>query len=131
MQQTPVITDPAVDELAALERDIAPFEAKFARAATLRSQLRRAYGDGDTHPANAEIRVEGTRAWAILGPRANASVIDYASLVRRIRAAAFCKFATCTLQSLARNVTPEIASAVVSVKQIGPRTLRTYSKEAA
>jgi hypothetical protein len=63
-----------------------------------------------------------------LGPCANESTISITALVKKIGAAAFAKFAGCTLKALKANVSSEIFDAVTSTAQTGPRKLSTFEK---
>jgi hypothetical protein len=82
-------------------------------------------------PAKDEWIVEGARFGVRLGPRANERSIDFKGLVKKIGAAAFARFASCTLTSLEAHVPPEVLEAVVSSEQTGPRKLSTFEKGAA
>ncbi|MES2136107.1 MAG: hypothetical protein V4502_03480 [Pseudomonadota bacterium] len=116
------------DELGALEKEyalaLAPFELKLPRIKALKETLQAAC------PAkpDAEWLVEGTRFIVRLGPRAMARSIDFKALVKKIGAAVFVKFATCTLGALEENVKPDVIDDVVTTAQTGPRKLSTSEK---
>ncbi|MES2136975.1 MAG: hypothetical protein V4502_07955 [Pseudomonadota bacterium] len=118
------------DELGALEKEyalaLAPLEMKLPRIKALKEALQKAC----SVKATDEWIVEGAHFGVRLGPCAIARSIDYKGLIKRIGAAAFAKFATCTLGALELVVTPEIAAAVVSSAQTGPRKLSTFEKGA-
>lgn len=116
------------DELGALEKEyalaLAPLEFKLPRMKALKEALQEAC------PAkpDKEWIVEGARFGVRLGPCATVRSIDFIKLIKKIGAAAFAKFATCTLKGLEANVSPETADAVVSSAALGPRKLSTFEK---
>jgi hypothetical protein len=118
------------DELGALEKEhailVAPFESKLPRIKALKALLQAACPAGT--PSSAEWIVEGARFGVRLGPQANERSIDFKGLVKKIGAAAFARFASCTLTALEAHVPPEMAEAVVSSDQTGPRKLSTFEK---
>lgn len=116
------------DELGALEKEyalaIAPLEMKLPRIKALKEALQAAC------PAkpDKEWLIEGARFGVKLGPCANETTINIAALVKKISAAAFAKFAGCTLKALKANVAPDIFEAVTSTEQTGSRKLSTFEK---
>lgn len=116
------------DELGALEKEyalaLAPLEKKIPRIKALKEALQEAC------PAkpDKEWIVEGTRFGVRLGPCANQRSVDLIKLVKKIGAAAFAKFATCTLGALEANVKPDVIEDVVSAAATGPRKLSTFEK---
>jgi hypothetical protein len=128
----PVLPDPAavalaaqVDELGAIGDRLAPLRALIAREEALRKTIRAAH---EASPADREIEVLGTRYRAVLGPRGNQTAIDFPAVIKSIKAAAFAKFATCGIGTLAENVSPDLYSAVTSTDQTGPRSLKVYER---
>lgn len=117
-----------IDELGDIDVRLAPLRSLIAREDALKKLLRTIYADDATE---GEIRVNGARFTTVLGPRGNQSVIDLALLVRKIKASAFAKFATCTLAALKENVAPDVADACVSLSATGPRSLKTYPRGGA
>lgn len=119
------------DELGALEKEyslaLAPLEFKLPRMKALKEMLQAAC---PAAPAKEWI-VEGARFGVKLGPCANESTIHVLALVKKIGAAAFVRFAGCTLKALKANVKPEIFDAVTSTEQTGARKLTTYEKGVA
>ncbi len=119
------------DELGLLEKEyallIAPFEKKFARVKALKETLQTAC----VAKADAEWIIEGARFGVRLGPCAMQRSINFKSLVRRIGAAAFAKFAECTLTRLELCVEPDVIRGVVTSAQTGPRKLTTFEKGVA
>lgn len=119
------------DELGALEKEyallIAPFEKKMPRM----KALQKAMQDACKAPAGKEWIVEGARFGVRLGPCANQRAINIAALIKKIGAAAFAKFATCTLGALEQHAGVDVVSAVVTSAQTGPRKLSTFEKGAA
>ncbi len=113
-----------VDELGALEQLMAPHAQKLARIDMIRKTLREAC------PAapDAEWTVDGERFSTVLGMRANASVISFSGVVKAIGAAAYAKFATCTLKALEEHVAPGVRANVISSERSGPRTIKTFER---
>lgn len=116
------------DELGALQKEydlaIAPYEKKLPRIKALKAALQEAC------PAkpDKEWIVEGARFGVRLGPCANERSIDFVKLVKKIGAAAFAKFATCTLGALEAHVEPGLVAEIVSSAASGPRKLSTFEK---
>lgn len=121
------------DELGALEKEyallVAPFEKKMPRMKALKEAMQAACPAG-TLP-DKEWIVEGARFGVKLGPCANQRIVNYVALVKKISAAAFAKFATCTLGALEEHVSPDVMKAVVTSAQTGPRKLSTFEKGSA
>ena len=115
---------PLVDELGALEKEMAPHAQKLARIEQLRKALRAAC----TLPADQEWNVEGERFNAVLGMRGNEQVISFAGLVKAIGAKAFAIFVKCTLKDLEANCAPAVVASVVSSARTGSRSLKTFEK---
>jgi hypothetical protein len=119
------------DELGALKKEyallIAPFEKKLPRMNALQKAMQDAC---PAHP-DQEWVVEGARFGVRLGPRANQRTVNIVALVKKIGAAAFAKFATCTLGALEEHVGADVVKAVVTSAQTGPRKLSTFEKGAA
>ncbi len=119
------------DELGAIEKEynlaIAPLEMKLPRMKVLKELLQAAC----TAPKDQEWSVEGARFVVRLGPCANARTVNIARLVRKIGAAAFAKFASCTIAALDRNVSADLAGSMIDSEQNGPRKLSTVEKGAA
>lgn len=116
-----------IDELGSLEKELAPLKVKISRADALRKQLREAH---DGLPAAAETIVSGERFRVIVGPRGNQTYIDYPALLKLVKPAAFCKFATCTLDALRTNVAAELVEKVTRLVQGGPRSLKVLENVA-
>jgi hypothetical protein len=116
-----------IDELGDIERELAPLKQKISRAEGLRKLLRAAFADA---PAADEIKAEGSRYVAVLGPRGNQTIIDYPVLVKGLTAPAFAKFATCTLAALEEHAPAELVARVTSLAATGPRALHVTAKAA-
>jgi hypothetical protein len=125
---TPDPTPAWIDELGSLEKELAPLKTKIQRVEMLRKQIRTA---AETGSATAEIQVSGSRYIAILGPRGNQTIINLPELVKRIKAAAFAKFATTTLSALQQHVDAETVEAVTATEATGPRSLKILEKGTA
>jgi len=123
----PSLADMA-DELGLIEKEyaiaIAPLKQKLERAKVLEGLLLKLC------PArrDEEWNVEGKRFSVNFGLCANERTIDYAKLIKKIGAAVFAKFATCTLAKLEKHVAPEIVDEVVSTGRTGPRKMKTFEK---
>jgi len=119
------------DELGALEKEyalaMAPLELKLPRMKALKEQLQAAC----KAPADKEWIVEGAKFGVKLGPCANQRTVNLTALVKKIGAAAFAKFATCTLGALEENVSADVVKVVVTSAQSGPRKLSTFEKGVA
>jgi hypothetical protein len=119
------------DELGALEKEhalaLAPLEMKLPRMKALKEAIQKAC----TAPGDQEWIVEGARFGVKLGACATQRTIDIPALVKKIGAAVFAKFATCTLGALEKHASADVVKAVVSSDQTGPRKLSTYEKGAA
>jgi hypothetical protein len=111
-----------VDELGALESEIAPYKQKALRVEALRKAIRAHF---DTHAALLSFEAPGTLYTALLGPRASETWINPALLIKAIGAKAYSAIATVTLKVLERSVTADIAAGVTSKKASGSRTLIT------
>lgn len=114
-----------IDELGALEKEFAPLRAKLGRIEFLRTSIRARF---DSKAASERFMPEGERFTLAIGERGNVSVVSIGKLIKAITAAKFAKFATTTLKALEANVTPDVYASVVTVEQLGPRSLKTYEK---
>ena len=112
------------DELGALEKEMAPHAQKISRIEALKKALRAAC----TAPPAEQWTVDGTKFVAVLGPRSDQRLVDIPRLVKAITAAAFAKFATCTLKDLELHVAPATVASVVSSSASGSRPLKTFEK---
>jgi hypothetical protein len=117
-----------VDELESIDKTLQPYRTYIAREDALRKQIR-AGADSPAKAADAEIRVDGTSAFVILGPRALERAINFKLLVKKIGAAAFSKFAKCGLGDLERHA-PGFEITCVSSAHTGSRPLKVFAKTA-
>jgi hypothetical protein len=115
---------PLVDELGALEVEMAPHAQKLKRIDALRKALR---GACPAKPA-AQWTVDGNRFIAVLGPCSNQRLVDIPALVKAIGATMYAKFATCSLKDIEEYVAPAIVAAVVTDHASGSRPLETFQK---
>ncbi len=133
LKKPPQALSALVDELGALEKEyalaVAPFEMKLPRMKALK-ELIQASCPAATKP-DAEWTAEGARFGVRLGPCANKRTIDIKALVKKIGAAVFARFATCTITDLEANVEAATVEAVLSSAQTGPRKLTTFEKGSA
>lgn len=114
-----------VDELGALEKELAPLKPKLDRVELLRKSVRARY---DASPAGECFEAKGSRFVVMVGARANQSVIDHARLFKAIGAKLFQSLAKTTLKALEENVSCAVRADVVSVQQIGARSLKTFER---
>jgi len=85
-----------VDELGALEAELAPLKPRIARAEALRSALRARF---EGSPADAACEARGRRFIAALGPKATERTVDVAALGKSIGLKALCTLAKVTLKA--------------------------------
>lgn len=111
-----------VDELGDIDRRLAPVRTLIAREEALRKNLRAAHTD---HTADQEVRAAGSRFYAILGPKAAQRSIDFVRLVKKIGAARFVKFATCSLEALEKHA-PGAEAEFVTKANTGSRPIRIF-----
>ena len=116
-----------VDELGAIQKQLAPLRSLIAREEKLKREIRAAH---DGFPADREIPLAGAAFTAVLGAKGMQTVINLPKLIKIIKAAGFAKFATCTLQTLCANVAEPIYEGVTSLEQTGPRSLATFERPA-
>lgn len=114
-----------VDELGALEKELAPLKPKFDRLELLRKSVRSRY---DASPAAETFEAKGERFVVLVGARANQSVIDHARLFKAVGAKMFAAIAKTTLKALQENCNCSVQAEVVSVQQIGARSLKTFER---
>lgn len=117
---------PLVDELGALEKEMAPHAQKLARIEALRKALRAACPVADAEPWS----VTAKKFCVILGPKALERSIDFGELVKKIGAKAFAAFAKTTLKDLEAHVAPDVVASVVKSLNTGSRSLKTFERAA-
>lgn len=118
---------PMVDELGALEKEIAPWKGKLARADALRKILRGAVKD--RAPAK-EIQIEGARFVCLMGSAGLETVINKAMLFKRIGQRLFVEIAGMTVKAITDGCAPDVVAAVTSQEQTGTRSLKIMEKGA-
>lgn len=114
-----------VDELGALEKELAPLKPKLARLELLRKSVRTRY---DASPAAESFEATGQRFMVIVGARANESVINYPVLIKSIGAKLFHAIAKTTLKALEEHVPCAVRAACITVEPIGTRSLKTFER---
>ncbi len=119
---------PLVDELGALERDLAPYAARIARVEMLRKAVRNAYA---TAHAAETFEAAGAHFVALIGARALVRVIDFKALAKALGLAAYAKIATVTLAALEANAPCTVIASVVTSEATGTRSLRIVERGAA
>jgi hypothetical protein len=116
-----------VDELGALERELAPFKSKIARVDVLRKAIRTHYADSD---AAKDFTATGEKFYVQVGPKSREAVRNIAALVKAIGTKVFFKIAQVTEKSLEAHLTaPQIAD-VTTYELTGHRTLKVFEKAA-
>ncbi len=125
----PALLAKMVDELGEIETRLAPHRTFIAREDALRKQIRTG-ADSPAKAADAEIRVDGTNAFVILGPKAFERAINFRELVKKIGAVAFSKFAKCGLGDLEKAVSADVQAGVVTAAHTGARSLKVFAKAA-
>jgi hypothetical protein len=113
-----------VDELGALERELAPVQLKISRVEALRKAIRAHF---DASPADQPFEATGERFLVAVGPRATQRSINFVKLIKLLGAARFAKFATCTLAALAEHA-PGMEASVVTSAPTGARPLKTFER---
>lgn len=112
-----------IDELGALEKELAPFKAKIARVEALRKTLRAAFAD--IAPL-VTFEKRGGKFGLAVGACASERHINEAHLIRLIGLKKYATIASVTLGALEEHVGADIQSAVVSSAATGSRRLNTF-----
>jgi hypothetical protein len=120
-----------IDELGSLRKELATPEAqdwiqKIARAEVISKAVRAAVPENT--PGNQPFKKAGEKYIALLGPCGKQTVIDYTSLIMRIGAEEYARFAKASLKALEKNVKPGILAFYLSTAQTGTRTLTVIEK---
>lgn len=119
---------PLADELGEIDKILSPHRTRIARETALKSQLRER-ADTPPRPADAEIRIAGTRFDVILGARAMVKTIHIGKLVKAIGAKAFHAFARATLADVEAHA-PDLPLGVITSDNSGFRSLKIFEKAA-
>lgn len=118
-----------VDEMGALEKELAPFAPKIARVEALRKAVRAHFVDAS---AAQPFEAKGAKFVVQVGPKANERSIDYAKLWKLAGVAVMRKIATVTLKALEAAVSAEIVAQVVGAPEpTGSRSLKVFERGAA
>jgi hypothetical protein len=115
-----------VDELGALDKELAPFAAKVKRVEALRKAVRAAFADA---PADEPCVATGQRFVIELGPRGEERAIHYPELWKLGGVKLMRQIATCTLTAL-DAAAPAIAAAVTFKARTGHRSLKVTERSA-
>lgn len=116
-----------VDELGALELELAPLKPKIARLELLKKALRANYADS---PAAESFLAEGDRFAVAVGERGMESAVNNIKLFQSIGVKPFVSLAHFTLKALEGQIEPSVMLAVVTKEQTGTRTLKVVEKAA-
>jgi hypothetical protein len=114
-----------VDELGAVEQQLAPYRVAILLEERLRSQIRTLL---ETFPAGAPVEVRGERFTALVGCKAIVSTVDNKKAYKAIGQAAFLRAAKLTLAALEREGAD--LTGLVSRDQTGARSLRVFPRTA-
>jgi hypothetical protein len=115
------------DELGSLEKRLAPFVADIARVDVLRKAIRASYGDS---AAATTHLVNGRLFTLAVGACSNASRVNAIELQNLIGSRLFAEIATATLKSIEEKCPAGTAARVVTTTQTGPRSLKTFERNA-
>ena len=124
-----VPTDPAVllaqhiDELGALESELAPIRVKLRRVETLRELIRRHF---EKKPAAKSFEARGKKYFATLGACAWQSEVDYKAVQKALGLAGYAAIAKPTLKALEETLAPDVLARVVAYDYRGARPLKTF-----
>jgi hypothetical protein len=116
-----------IDELGALEAEVAPLNPKLTRIKVLRDSIRERYAK---QAADKDFVAEGTRYAVAIGACAWETEIDRNKLFKRIGKLAFLKWCGFTVKAL-KNFDPEVAELVITKAQTGTRSLDVMAKGTA
>lgn len=114
-----------IDELGALEKELAPLAGKIARIECLRRNIRAQVPDSVA--AHASYELAGERFVACIGPKGFQTSINAFALVKRIGVAAYAKIATVTLRALEQHYPGDVAY-VTGKERTGPRSLTVMER---
>lgn len=118
-----------VDELGALEKEIAPFRLKLARADALRAQLREIVS---TKPAGAVQTIEGKGFVVELGPRAIVRTVNVVKLESLVSLRCLVGIVSCSLKALLENnVSSKVQAAVIESHATGSRSITITERGSA
>lgn len=115
-----------VDELGALDSELAPLAPKISRAENLRKAIRAHF---DQAPADQEQTAAGTKYDVLLGEKENASTVDVVKVAQIIGVQQTLAIASCTLKAL--KAFPSALVFAVSYARTGTRPLTIRQKGAA
>ncbi len=109
-----------VDELGELQKDLAPFIAKFARVVAIQKALREAFRND---AQDRSIVIAGQSWRAHLSACGNQSKISVRALYKAIGIRQLLSIASVTLTAAAATVSPEVLATCTETTQTGPRKL--------
>jgi hypothetical protein len=124
-----VSNDPAVllrqhvDELGALEAELATVRVKLRRVETLRELIRKQF---EKKPAAKSFEARGAKYFATLGACAWQSEIDYNAVKKALGLAGYAAIAKPTLKVLEETLPPDVLARVVAYDYRGARPLKTF-----
>lgn len=114
-----------VDELGALETELAPLKPKFDRIEGLRRALRAWF---DIKPADQSCTAPGEKFIAELGPRAVERTAHPGRLIAVIGVRKYASLAVPTLRALEANLSPEVLAGAITSARTGPRPIKLLGR---
>lgn len=116
--------EPLIDELGALDKELAPLRSKITREEKLRKTLRGCLGAADPL---AEVHGAGKKFRVVLGPCGiKRVVLSRTKLFRALTAKVFRQVATVTFDQIDAHLSPVEQVGITGTEQSGPRPLRVY-----
>ena|SRR5579875_3900161 len=113
-----------VDEIGALELELAAVAAKQTRLKQLRERVRDAFAKVD---AERDFEVQGEKYIATLGPKADERTVDTVLLAKAVGAKRFREIAGVTLKAV-ETAFPALLDSVVRYSRTGTRPLKISAR---
>ena len=111
-----------IDELGALDEELAPLKPKIKRAESLRKLVSGVWQG----PATEGAKIEGDRYVALVSARDNQRFLTSIRKVAKAMGAKFWQHCAITLKAVEEHLDPEIAQALIGEAFTGPRHVTTY-----
>lgn len=113
-----------VDELGALDKELAPYAAKIARVEALRKAVRANFADA---APEKPFEAKGEQFVILVGPRARERSIDYPQLWKLAGVKLMRKIATVTFKALEAEE-PALVAGVTTFGLTGSRSLKIFER---
>jgi hypothetical protein len=114
-----------VDELGALERDLAPFALKIARVKSLREAIR---GHYDSKPGDSVFMAYGEKFCVSLGMKSREATRNIPKLIKLIGARLFNSIATVTEKALKAEVPCAVIDECTTYALTGFRSMKVFER---